>query len=451
MTSQMTPGSERTVDYLIVGGGLAGATAAAEIRKRDASGTILLVTRERYLPYHRPPLSKEYVRGEIQAEGVYGEGGVFVQQPGWYDEQGVEVLADIEATALDATAKTVSLSDGGTVHFGALLLATGARPRPLAIPGADLPGVHLLRTLDDADAIREELEPGRRAVIVGAGFIGLEVGASAITKGLHATIVGPEPRVWPSLLSPELSPYFQDQFTKRGAAWRLGSLPVRFIAGEDGRLAAVEVAPAGPGGGQQGQVERIACDLAVVGVGVQLNAELAAGAGLEVDPRHGIVVDERLETRVAGIFAAGDLAAYPDPIAGRMHFEHWDNAIASATAAAANMAGGDEPYRHVPYFFSDQFTLSLNMLGYPSADAEVVVRGDTGADKFTALYVRDGALRAALMVNDDADMDLVRELIAASAQAPHPASRLADPAFDLASLLMPRGRSRGGAHGASEH
>lgn len=442
MTSRMTPGAERTVDYLILGGGLAGATAAAEIRKRDANGTILLVTRERYLPYHRPPLSKEYARGEIPAEGVYGEGGVFVQLPDWYDEQNVEVLIDVEATALDAAAKTADLSDGGTVHFGVLLLATGARPRPLAIPGADLPGVHMLRTLDDADAIREELEPGRRAAIIGAGFIGLEVGAGAITKGLQVTIVAPEPRVWPGLLPPELSAYFQGQFAKRGAAWRLGALPVRFVAGEDGRLAAVEIAPAEPGsgtGGQQGQGERIACDVAVVGVGVQLNTELAAGAGLEVDPRHGVVVDERLETRAAGIFAAGDVAAYPDPIGGRMHFEHWDNAIASATTAAANMAGGDEPYRHVPYFFSDQFTLSLNMLGYPSADAEVVVRGDTDADRFTALYVRDGAVRAALMVNDDADMDLLRELIAASARAPHPATRLANGTFDLASLLMPHG------------
>src|SRR6185437_2948173 len=154
----------------------------------------------------------------------------------------------------------------------------------------------------------------------------------------------------------------------------------------------------------QSQTEEIPCDLAIVGVGIQLNTELAASGGLAVDAKQGIVVNDRLKTDADGIFAAGDVAAYPDPVAGRMHFEHWDNAIASAQTAAANMTGGDEPYRHVPYFFSDQFDLSLNMLGYPSSAAQITLRGDLGAKKFTALYVQDGVLRAALMVNDDAEM-----------------------------------------------
>ena len=425
--------AERAVDYLLIGGGLASATAAEEIRKRDTSGTIVIVTNDPQPPYHRPPLSKEYLRGEIGAEGTYGAGGVYVQLPPWYAEHRVEVMRDAEATALDTRARQVRLADGRTLRYRMLLLATGGRPRRLAVPGADLPGVHLLRTLADADAIRAELAvPDRRVVVVGSGFIGLETAASALVKGERVTIVEPMARAWPGLVPPFLSEYFSGQYTRRGAALRYEHTATGFVAGPDGRLTAVRIAPA-----SGGQTEEVPCDLAIVGIGVHLNTELAAPAGLEVDPRHGIVVDKHLETASAGIFAAGDVAAYPDAVAGRMHFEHWDHAIASGQAAAANMAGGDEPYRHVPYFFSDQFDLAINMLGYPSADAQVTVRGDMAANKFTALYARDGVLRAALTVNDDAQFDLLRDLIAAAASVPDDPQRLADPAFDLATL-MPR-------------
>jgi 3-phenylpropionate/trans-cinnamate dioxygenase ferredoxin reductase subunit len=299
------------------------------------------------------------------------------------------------------------------------------------VPGWDLPGVQTLRTLADADEIRMQLHTGTRVVVVGSGFIGLETAASALSKGAIVTVVEPFPRVWPSMVSPELSLYFQSQFLRRDATLRYGFAAKEFIAGSDGRLSAVRIEAVD----QPGTAEEISCELAIVGIGIQLNSELATSAGLEVDPQHGIVVTERLETRVAGVFAAGDVAAYPDPIGGRMHFEHWDHAIASGQAAAVNMAGGDEPYRHIPYFFSDQFTLSLNMLGYPSSNAQIVVRGDMESDRFTALYVQDQVLRAALMVNDDAQMDLLRDLIAASAPAPQPLDRLADPTFELASLM----------------
>jgi 3-phenylpropionate/trans-cinnamate dioxygenase ferredoxin reductase subunit len=420
---------ERSVDYLIIGGGLAGATAAEAIRQRDPSGTILIVSDDAYLPYHRPPLSKEYLRGEIAAEGTYGNGGVFVQLPEWYDEQQVEVVREEWAASLDTTAHVVRLDSGATIHFGALLLATGARPRTLDVPGSDLPGVHTLRTLAHADAIREELAPGQQVVVIGSGFIGLEAAASTLTRGAQVTIVELLPRAWPNLVTPELSAYFQDQFARRGATLRYGFTVTGFAAGADGRVASVTIAPASG----QGASETLPCELAIVGVGVRLNTDLAASAGLEIDPRHGIVVDEHLETRAADIFAAGDAAAYPDPIVGRMHFEHWDHAIASAQTAAANMAGSDEPYRHVPYFFSDQFDLSLNMLGYPSAQAQVVIRGEMASNHFTALYVQDSCLRAALMVNDDAQMDLLRDLIATSAPVSDPAV-LADAGFDLETL-----------------
>lgn len=423
--------NDQHVDYLLIGGGLAAATAAEEIRKRDASGTILIVSDDPQLPYHRPPLSKEYLRSEIGPEGTYGNGGVYVQEPQWYTDQRVEVKRGMAAQALDTTAQSVRLTDGTMLLYRTLLLATGGRPRRLNVPGMQLPGVQTLRTLADADALRPQLEQGKRVVVVGSGFIGLETAASALTKGAQVTIVEPMPRAWPNMVSPEVSRFFEEQFSRRGAALHYGYGATEFVAGADGRLAAVRIAPANSSGAQ---TEDISCDLAIVGIGIQLNIELAEAAGLEIDQRHGIVVDERLETRVADVFAAGDVAAYPDPLGGRMHFEHWDNAIASGQVAAANMAGGDEPYRHVPYFFSDQFDLSLNMLGYPSAEAQTVIRGDMQAEKFTALYVQNGTLRAALMVNDDAQMDLLRDLIAAAAPVSD-AQRLADALFDLATLM----------------
>ncbi|HKV02505.1 MAG TPA: FAD-dependent oxidoreductase [Ktedonobacteraceae bacterium] len=428
--------TDRRVDYLLIGGGLAAATAAEEIRKQDTQGSILILTDDSHLPYHRPPLSKEYLRGEIGPDGIYGSGGVYVQLPEWYTEQHVEVLRGVEATALDTRARTVRLADGRTFGFQMLLLATGGRPRRLNVAGADLPGVHVLRTLSDADAIRVQLTEGKRVVVVGSGFIGLETAASALSKGAQVTIVELLERAWPTLVSPELSEYFQGQFSRRGAVLRYGHNVTGFVAGPDGHLAGVRIAPTSGAG----QAEEIPCDLAIVGVGIQLNTELAASAGLEVDARHGIVVDERLETRAAGVFVAGDAAAYPDPLGGRMHFEHWDNAIASGQAAGINMARGDEPYRHVPYFFSDQFNLSINMLGYQSSEAQIVIRGDMTKDAFTALYVQNGVLRAALMVNDDAQMDLIRELIADSVSVPKDPQQMADSSFDLASLLMPRRR-----------
>jgi 3-phenylpropionate/trans-cinnamate dioxygenase ferredoxin reductase component len=422
---------ERVVDYLLIGGGLAGATAALELRKRDTSSTILLVSEDDYRPYHRPPLSKEYLRSEIGPDGIYGEGGVYVYPPEWYEAQQVDLLRGVAATELDTTAKVVVLGDGSAIHYSMLLLATGGRARRLNLPGSDLPGVQTLRTLADADEIRMQLATGKPVVVIGSGFIGLETAASAVSKGATVTIVEPFPRAWPGMVSPELSLYFQSQFSRRGASLRYGFTAKEFIAGSNGRLHAVRIEAVD----HPGTAEEIECELAIVGVGIQLNTELAMSAGLEVDQQHGIVVTERLETRVAGVFAAGDVAAYPDPIGGRMHFEHWDHAIASAQAAAVNMSGGDEPYRHVPYFFSDQFNLSLNMLGYPSSEAQIVLRGNMESDQFTALYVQHQSLRAALMVNDDAHMDLLRDLIAASAPVLANVERLTDTAFDLASLM----------------
>jgi len=437
--------SGRAVTYLLIGGGLASATAAEEIRKRDPNGSIVIVCKEPQRPYNRPPLSKEYLRGEINAEGIYGNGGIYAHEPEWYDEQRVELLHG-EATTLDPAAKTVRLADGQTLTYDKLLLAMGGRPRALEVPNADLPGIHYLRTVTDSDAIRDELaQHGKRVVVVGSGFIGLETAANSLFRHAQVTIVEPLDRPWPSMLLPTLSRYLSSQYERRGATLRYQHGVTGFTAGDDGRLAGVEITPVDDSAATE--TETIACDLAIVGVGIVLNSELAQQAGLEVDPRQGIVVDDHLRTSAPDIYAAGDLAAYPDLVLGRMHFEHWDNAIATGQTAGANMTGGDEVYRHVPYFFSDQFDLAINMLGYPSSTAHVVVRGALARDQFSAYFIDDGKMRGVMMVNDDAQMDLARDLIAEAAPVPEPHALL-DPNFDLASL-RPGPEAAGGEESAS--
>jgi 3-phenylpropionate/trans-cinnamate dioxygenase ferredoxin reductase subunit len=289
----------------------------------------------------------------------------------------------------------------------------------------------MLRTLDDSTAIRDRLNtPDRNVVIIGSGFIGLEAASNALFKGAHVTIVDPVERVWPGMLTPDLSDYLQNQYTTRGATFFLGHTATEFLPGADGHVAQVRIAPHDGGSAPM----LLTADLVIVGVGIQLNTDLATDADLNVDERQGVMVDDHLRASADGVYAAGDVAAYVDPVMGRYHFEHWDNAIASGQTAAVNMTGGDEHYQHVPYFFSDQFDLAINMLGYPSPDAEVIIRGDMPKDAFTAVYIRDGAIRAALMVNDDAQMDTWRELIEQAAAPPSERAQLADPTFDPVSL-----------------
>ncbi len=423
---------DRVVDYLLVGGGLACATAAEEIRQRDSSGSIVIVSGDTELPYHRPPLSKEYVRGEISAQGVYGMGGIYVHAAAWYADHHVEVERGVEAVALDTNTRTVLLGNGRLLGYRALLLATGGRARRLKIPGVGLPGIYTLRTLSNADALRAELlVPGVRVVVLGSRFIGLETAASALQRGAHVTIVDPSPRMWVDMMPASVAQYFERQFARRGVILRFGYTPIAFVPGPYGRVSAVRVYP--PRG--TGPVEDIPCDFVIVGIGIELSTELAAGAGLDLDPRRGLVVNARLQASAPDVYAAGDIITYPDPVTGWMHFEHWDHAIASGKVAAANMTGGQERHRYLPYFFSDQFDLSINMLGYPSADAQVLIRGSMAAHRFTALYVQHRRLRAALMVNDDGEIEALRHLIASRAQVPDDPERLSNPSQPLASLL----------------
>jgi 3-phenylpropionate/trans-cinnamate dioxygenase ferredoxin reductase component len=434
-SSQQPNNTRQSVDYLLIGGGLASATAAETLRQRDPQSTITIITNDTEFPYHRPPLSKEYLRAEIEADGIYGQGGVYVQLPEWYQFQNIEVRHNTSVTDLDTTAKVATLSDGQTIHYGMALLATGGRPRRLSVPGADLLGVYALRTLADAHSLREKVVAGQHVVIVGSGFIGLEVAASFLVKGARVTIVDPLPRVWPNIVSAPISQFIQDQFVFHGATLRYGWNVTGFEAGSSGHVEAVRLSSVE----DRSAEEIIRCDLVVIGVGIELNTSLAQSAGLEIDPKHGIVVNEKLETRSAAVFAAGDVAAFPNLRGSRMHFEHWDNAIATGEVAAANMSGDDVVFRHVPYFFSDQFDLSFNMLGVPSSEAEIILRGDMAAKQFTAFYIQDSMLQAALMINDDAQMDLLRQLIAESVTIDNPQD-LGDSQFDLVRLQSNQGK-----------
>ena len=394
-------------DIVIVGGGLAGAVAAESYRKAGGTGSVTILSTDPDLPVHRPPLSKEYLRGDEQRERV------FVHPPDFYREQGIDVHVRSGVERIDLASRRVALEDASHFGFGSLVLATGARPRRLQVPGADLDGVHYLRSLRSSERLRTVAEYGSRAVIVGAGFIGMEAAASLAQRGVHCTIVETFPRVWARLLPQIVSEFVQQYFRDRGVDFRFG-VPVREMQGDR----SVEYVVLEDG-------ERLPADLVVAGVGALLNTKLAAEARLE--EAQGVVVDEFLRTAHPAVFAIGDIAAFPDPIAGRIHLEHWDNALHQGRAVGATLAGEETRFDHIAYFFSDLFDLSLNMVGYPAGWDDVLVRGDVADGRFTMFYVKGGVLRAALTVNDDAHLDTWTQLVRAQVLVREKLSVLTDP------------------------
>jgi 3-phenylpropionate/trans-cinnamate dioxygenase ferredoxin reductase subunit len=382
-----------TRDILIVGGGLAGAVAAESYRKAGGTENVTIISADSDLPVHRPPLSKEYLRGDEAVEKVY------VHPADFYRDQGIEVRLATRVDSIDREARHVVLSDGERVPYGTLVLATGARPRRLPVPGGDLPGVFYLRSLRSSEELREAYAGAERAVIVGAGFIGIEVAATLTQRGIACTVVEMAPRVWPAIVPPVVSDFVQSYFSERGVDFRLGA-GVQAVEGKD-RAERVVLATG----------ETLSADFVVAGVGAVLNTQLAESAGLEVE--RGVVVDEYFRTSDPAIYAIGDIASFPDPVGGRMHAEHWDNALNQGRALGETLAGNGTPFRHVAYFFSDLFDLSLNMVGYPTGWDDVIVRGDPAEDRFTTVYVKDGVARAALMINDDAHFDAWTRLVEA--------------------------------------
>jgi 3-phenylpropionate/trans-cinnamate dioxygenase ferredoxin reductase subunit len=397
--------------YVIVGGGLAAATAAERIRDSDAGGLIHLYAGEPHNPYIRPPLSKELMLGKD------GRDSVFVHPGEWYREHGV-VLSTRERVARLGD-HVVELTGDREVPFDRLLLATGATPRSLGVPGEDAHGIHALRTLEDSEALKALLEPGgKNVVVVGAGWIGLELAAAARTYRNAVTVVAPGSVPLGRALGDELGGVFRALHEQNGVTFQLETKVTRFAA-DAGRVTAVET-----------DSGTIAADLVIVGVGAEPDTALAAAAGLDID--NGILVDQHMATSAPDVFAAGDVAnAYHPVIQQRMRNEHWANAIAGGKVAGASMAGADASLDDIPYFYTDQYDLGMEYSGYPplTRDAAVVYRGDRAAREFIAFWLAGDRVVAGMNVNVwDVNED-VQKLI--RRDAPVDRARLVNPAIPL--------------------
>lgn len=399
---------------MIVGAGLAGAKAAEELRSAGFTGRVVLIGEEPHLPYERPPLSKAYL------QGTEGREGVFVHSPEWYDEQGIEIRTGALAAAVDRPAREVVLSDGERIRYDALLLATGSRPRRLNVLGADLAGVHYLRTLDESDALKASLAAAQRVVIIGGGWIGLEVAAAARIAGREVTVVEQAPLPLQGVLGPEVASVFADVHREHGVDLRTGSAIERFL-GSHGDLAGVELADGS-------QVE---ADLAVVGVGIAPNVELAQACGLDV--ADGIRVDEHLRTADPSIYAAGDVANALHPIlGGHIRVEHWANALRQGPIAARSMLGQDVSYARLPFFYTDQYDIGMEYVGHAPPPAQVVLRGDVAGRRFVAFWLGTGRVLAGMHVNVWDATKPIEDLILSGRKVD--ASRLADVDIPIAAV-----------------
>jgi 3-phenylpropionate/trans-cinnamate dioxygenase ferredoxin reductase subunit len=380
--------------HVIVGAALAGAKAAEALREEGFDGRIVLIGSETELPYERPPLSKEYLRGEAPREKAR------VHEEGFYESHDIELRTGTTATAVDTGAREVELEGGERLRYDSLLLATGAEPRRLTVPGADLDGVHYLRDLSDSDALAALLAKGSgRVAVIGAGWVGSEVAASARTKGLDVALVEMADVPLERVLGREVGEIYADVHRAHGVELHLGT-GVEALEGA-ARVERVKLADG----------SAIECDFAVVGVGVVPRTELAERAGLEVG--NGIQVSKRLETSVAGVFAAGDVANAFHPFYGtKVRVEHWANALNQpATAAQAMLGKEGVSYERLPYFFSDQYDVGMEYVGYASEWDEVVIRGDASAPEFVAFWLKDGAVQAGMNVNVWDVVEPIRALI----------------------------------------
>ncbi|MGV9775494.1 NAD(P)/FAD-dependent oxidoreductase [Streptosporangium sp. NPDC003464] len=403
--------------FVIVGAGLAGAKAAQSLREEGFTGRITLIGAEAERPYERPPLSKGYLLGKEEKAKVY------VHDEGWYGEHSVELLTGRRVTGIDRSAHEVELDDGRRLGYAKLLLAPGASPRRLDVPGADLDGVHYLRSLDDSERLRGAVRGGGRVVVVGAGWIGLETAAAARGYGCEVTVVEPRPVPLQAALGPEMGAFFAEVHRRQGVDVRLGRGVTGFRG--DGRVQAVLTDDGG----------EIPADVVIVGVGVHPDVELAERAGLAVD--NGIVVDESLRTDDPDIYAAGDAANAFNPLYGaRIRVEHWSNALNGGLAAGRAMLGQKVVYDRPPYFFTDQYDVGMEFSGWfaPGGYDSVVVRGDLEARDFHAFWLAGGRVVAGMHVNRwEEGIAPVQELIRGG--APVAPDRLADPSVPFADLV----------------
>ena len=400
--------------FVIVGASLAGGGAAATLRQEGFDGRVILIGAEPQPPYERPPLSKEYLRGESSFEQT------LVQSSDFYGENGIETRFGVRASRVDPAKKVIELDGEEGVAYDKLLVATGGRNRRFPVPGLDLEGVYDLRTMADCERIRAEIGPGRKAVVVGMGFIGSEVAASLRQSGVNVVVVDrnkvPLRRVLGEEVGQVIEVIHRDHeatliFEDTVAAFE-GADRVERVVTQGGR--------------------RIECDFVVVGLGVEPVTELLADTGAEID--NGIAVDEFCRTGVKGIYAAGDVANHYHPVfERRIRVEHWQNALNQGPAAARNMLGKDEPYDDIPWFWSDQYDFNLQYTGFHTEWDEVIVRGSMEERNFVAFYRKDERVLAAVAVNRGKDLRRSMRLI--KAQRPVDATKLQDPDVDLRALV----------------
>jgi 3-phenylpropionate/trans-cinnamate dioxygenase ferredoxin reductase subunit len=415
--------------FVIVGAGVAGGGAAAALREEGFDGRVVLIGAEQQPPYERPPLSKEYLRGESSFERA------LFQPPDFYDENGVETRFGVRATRVDAAEKVVELDGGERVAYDRLLVATGGRNRRFRIPGMDLEGIYSLRTVADSDRIRAEISPGRRAVVVGMGFIGSEVAASLRQSGVDVVVVDRNEVPLRRVLGEEVGRVIEGIHRDHGTSMIFEDTVAAFEG-----VGRVERATTARG-------RRIECDFVVVGLGVEPVTDLLADTGAEID--NGVVVDEYLRTGVEGIYAAGDVANHYHPVFGRrIRVEHWQNALKQGPVAARNMLDKDKPYDEVPWFWSDQYEHNLQYAGFHTEWDELVVRGSMEERNFVAFYRKDRRVLAAVAVNRGRDLRRSMPLI--KAREPIDAARLCDLDVDLRALASVAGTLTSAARSSSK-
>jgi 3-phenylpropionate/trans-cinnamate dioxygenase ferredoxin reductase component len=391
--------------FVIVGAALCGAKAAETLRDEGFDGRVVLIGTEADRPYERPPLSKEYLRGEAEERP-------YVHDEGFYPEREIELRTSTTVESIDAAASELTLDGGESIKFDRLLLSTGAEPRRLPLPGADLDGVLYLRTVEDSDTLRKRIEQGGKLVTIGAGWIGSEVAASARQKGCEVSIVEQTAVPLEGVLGPELGRIYRDIHADHGVEF-LGGTGVEAFEG-DGLVEGVRTADG----------RRIEADFVVVGIGVAPRTKLAEAAGLPVD--NGVLVSEFLQVEGTEIFAAGDVANAAHPFYGeRIRIEHWANALNQGPAAARNMVEPGQRYDELPYFFSDQYDVGMEYAGYATDWDEVVFRGDTESREFIAFWLKDGRVLAGMNVNVWDVTDDIQALIRSRSKVD--VARLTDP------------------------
>ena len=396
---------------VIIGAGHAAGQAAASLRQAKFEGPITIIGDEAHVPYQRPPLSKQYLAGTQLADKVY------LRAEKFYADKDIQLMLDTRATQIDPGTKTINLDNGETIAYEKLLISTGSRPRKLSIEGSDLSGIHYLRTMDDVDGIRADVKPGANLVIVGGGYIGLEVAAVGIELGMNVHVLEMEERILQRVTTPEMSAYYHKLHTDRGVHIHTQT----GVTGFSGN----------------GSVEKVLCgdesfdaDIVIVGIGIIPNIEIAEEAGIHCN--NGIVVDDHCRTSDPDIYAAGDCTNHPNPLMNkRLRLESVPNAMDQARVSTANMLGDDKVYAAIPWFWSDQYDLKLQMVGFSADGDSQVLRGDMDTHQFAIFYLKDGKVVAADAINSPKEFMLCKQLVGKPADP----AKLADPETDLKSLL----------------